>query len=76
MRITYTHHARQRMIQRNVSAEQVVETLDTPDELITGANGEQIAIKRFDAREVHVVYEETGAGNLVIYTVMKPRVHD
>jgi len=27
-------------------------------------------------REVRVVYEETGAGNLVIYTVMKPRVRD
>jgi len=47
MRITYTHHARQRMIQRNVSAEQVVETLDAPDELIADADGEQIAIKRF-----------------------------
>jgi len=75
MRITYTHHARQRMIQRKVSAEQVVETLESPDEVILGDGGEEIAIKRFGAREVRVVYQEVDAESLVIYTVMRPRVH-
>ena len=76
MRITYTHHAKQRMIQRKVSADQVAETLESPGELIPGENGEEIAVKRFGAREVRVVYKETDADSFVIYTVMKPYVHD
>lgn len=76
MRITYTHHARQRMIQRKVGADQVIETLESPDELIPGEGGEEIAVKRFGARAVRVVYRETEAGSFVVYTVMKPRVHD
>jgi len=76
MSITYTHHAKQRMIQRKVSAEQVAETLESPDEVIPGDSSEESAVKRYGAREVRVVYEETDTGNFVIYTVMKPRVHD
>ena len=76
MRITYTHHAKQRMIQRKVNADQVAETLESPDELIPGENGEEIAVKRFSTREVRVVYKETDADSFVIYAVMKPYVHD
>jgi hypothetical protein len=76
VRITYTHHARQRMIHRRVSADQVVEALESPDELIPGDSGEEIAIKRFGAREVRVVYKETDAGRFFVYTVINPRVHD
>ena len=46
MRIVYTHHARQRMAQRKISPEQVVETIELPDEILPGDNGEEIAIKR------------------------------
>jgi hypothetical protein len=76
VRITYTHHAQQRMMQRKVSADQVTETLEAPDELIPGESSEEIAVKRFGAREVRVVYREVDAGSFVIYTVMKPRAHD
>lgn len=76
MQIIYTHHARQRMIQRKVSAEQVIETLESPDELMSGEEDEAIAVKRYGAREVRVVYRETETGSFVIYTVMKPRVRD
>jgi len=76
VRITYTHHAKQRMIQRKVNADQVAETLESPDELIPGENGEETAIRRFGTREVRVVYKETDANSFVIYTVMKPYVHD
>jgi hypothetical protein len=76
VRITYTRHARQRMIQRKVDAGQVAETLESPDELIPGESGEVIAVKRFGAREVRVVYTETDADGFLIYTVLKPRVHD
>ena len=76
MHITFTYHAKQRMIQRNVSADQVAETLDSPDELIPGESGELVAIKRYGTREVQVVYRETDAGSLIVLTVMKPRIHD
>ncbi len=76
MGITYTHHAKQRMIQRKVSTEQVAETLASPDDVILGKEGETIAIKRFGAREVRVVYQKVDADSFVIYTVMKPRVHN
>jgi hypothetical protein len=76
VRITYTHHAQQRMMQRKVSADQVAETLESPDELIPGEGGEAIAVKRFGAREVRVVYTETDADDFLVYTVMKPRVQD
>ena len=76
MHITFTHHAKERMMQRKVSADQVAETLESPDELIAGDSGEEIAVKRFGAREVRVVYRETDAGSFVVYTVMKPYVHD
>jgi hypothetical protein len=64
------------MTQRTVNEEQVAETLESPDELIPGESGEEVAVKRFGVREVRVVYRETEPGSLVIYTVMKPRVHD
>ena len=76
MRITFTHHAKQRMIQRKISADQVAETLESPDELIAGDSGEEIAIKRFGVREVRVVYRETDDGSFLVYTVIKPYVHD
>jgi len=71
--IIFTHHAKQRMIQRKVSADLVTETLDSPDELMPGDSGEEIAIKRFGVREVCVVYGEIDTGSLVVH---KPRVHD
>jgi len=76
VRIIYTHHAIQRMTQRKVSADQVSETLESPDEIIPGESGEEIAIKRFGAHEVRVVYGEMDGDKILIYTVMKPRVHN
>ena len=70
MRIIYTRHARQRTRQRKISQEQVEETLEVPDDILPGDNGEEIAIKRYENREMRVVYEDT----VVIYTVIKPRI--
>ena len=75
MHISYTGHAKRRMNQRKVSPEQVIETIESPDELTAGDRGEEIAIKRYGAREVRVVYEEVDADSVIVYTVMKPHVH-
>ncbi|MBE7556470.1 MAG: DUF4258 domain-containing protein [Anaerolineales bacterium] len=42
MRIAYTHHAQQRMVQRKISADQVEETIDAPDEILPGDNGKKL----------------------------------
>lgn len=74
MNIIYTRHARQRMTQRKISPEQVRETLEAPDDIFPGSNGDEIAVKRYGPREVRVVYEEVTGDTFVVYTVMKPRV--
>lgn len=76
MRIIYTHHARLRMAQRKVSEEQVVETLESPDDIVLGDGGEEIAVRRFGVREVRVVYEAVDANDYLIYTVVRQRVRD
>jgi hypothetical protein len=76
MRIIYTRHARQRMKQRNVTEEQVEETLAMPDEVEPGDNGGDIAIRRYGAREVRVVFVEPEDDNYVVYTVIKPRIRN
>ena len=57
------------------SHEEVAETLESPDELLPGDHGGHMAIKRYGNREVRVVYVETEAETFLIYTVMKPRIH-
>lgn len=73
MRIIYTHHARQRMKQRNVEEQEVEETLRDPDELEAGDNGGTIAIRQYEGREVRVVFNEIEEDVYLIYTVMKPK---
>lgn len=75
MNIIYTHHAQQRMGQRKVRHEEVVETLEDPDEIVPGDNGGDMAIKRYGYREVRVVYAEPEEETFLIYTVMKTRIH-
>ena len=74
MDIVYTRHAEQRMRQRKVRHEEVVETLEEPDEIQPGDNGGDMAIKRFGTREVRVVYMKTAPDTDLIYTEMKPRI--
>ena len=74
MRVIFTHHARQRMRQRRISEAEVFETLGAPDDILPGDEHEDIAVRKFGAREILVVYEETGQGTVVIYTVMRRRI--
>jgi hypothetical protein len=62
------------MAQRKIRQEQVVETIETPDEILPGDNGEEIAIRGYGNREIRVVYEEMDDDTVVVYTVMRPRV--
>ncbi len=74
MRIIFTRHAHQRMKKRKVTEKQVHETLSNPDEIESGDNGGDIAIRQYGQREVRVVYNEIEEDVYLIYTVIKPRV--
>jgi hypothetical protein len=75
MQIRHTHHARQRMQQRKVSTEQVLETLEAPDDVLAGDRDELIAIRRYGIHEIRVVYTESDRNTMVIYTVIKVKIH-
>ncbi len=75
MQIRYTHHAHQRMQQRKVSAELVRETLEAPDDVLAGDRDELIAIRRYSLHEIHVVYAELERNSVVVYTVIKVKIH-
>ena len=61
------------MAQREISEAEVAETLEAPDDILQGDGQEEIAVKQFGAREVRVVYEETGSEVVVIITVMQEK---
>lgn len=70
MQIICTRHARQRMQQRGVTTAEVEETLEFPDEIRPGDNGEEIAVKQFGNRELRIVFATTTPDAVLIYTVI------
>lgn len=74
MKIRYTRHARQRMAQRNIRDEQVIETLESPDEILQGDRLEMIAVRAYGVREIRIVYEEADEDTIIIYTVIQSRI--
>jgi len=55
--IKFTNHALLQMRKRNITREEVFETLNDPDEFKQGTHSnETIAIKRFGRRRVRVIY--------------------
>jgi len=75
MKVVFTRHAQQRMIQRKVSPEQVFETIEFPDDVTISESGETVAVKNYGNREVRVAYELRDPDTAIIFTVMNPRVH-
>ena len=59
MRIIYSEHARQNMIERNISEQLVMESLNFPDKIIFSKKGRKIAHKQLVNRLLRVVYKET-----------------
>lgn len=73
MNIRYTRHAIRRMQQRRISAKDVIDVVESPDEIDYGEYGETIAVKYYGTRIFKVVYEESDADTYVIITVMSAR---
>ncbi|MCB0094759.1 MAG: DUF4258 domain-containing protein [Caldilineaceae bacterium] len=74
MHIRYTHHARQRMLERKVSETQVELALEQPDELTMGEQDEWIAIRTYGNRRIQVVYGDLDDSAVLIYTVISVRI--
>ncbi|MBI4772422.1 MAG: DUF4258 domain-containing protein [Chloroflexi bacterium] len=60
LRIEFTSHARRRMQERRISAEDVWLVLTAPDEVNDGDDGELIATRKLAPRMLSVVYVEEG----------------
>ena len=58
MRIVYSDHARQNMIERRISHEQIEETLFNPEKVTDSNKGRKIAQKTIGSRLLRVVYKE------------------
>jgi hypothetical protein len=71
--IRYTRHARNRMSERKVTTAQVLETVESPDEIAVGDESESIAIRNFGTHEVRVIYREIDADTALVVTVIKVR---
>ena len=74
MHIRYTHHARQRMIERKISEAQVEQVVDQPDELTMGEQDEWIAVRAYGNRRIQVVYGDVDDNAVLIYTVISVRI--
>jgi hypothetical protein len=65
----YTTHARQRMVERKITTEQVQAVVFAPDDWYHGEDDEIIATKRISNRVVMVVYLSL-PGSVKVITVM------
>ncbi|HRW51129.1 MAG: DUF4258 domain-containing protein [Caldilinea sp.] len=76
MTVKFTLHASRRMVQRRVSEQVVLDTIDSPDDIVIGEMGESIAIRRHLRDEIRVVYEENPDGVYVVFTVIRTRISE
>jgi len=57
MRVKFTKHALERMIDRSISRKEVFDTLNEPDSVTTDSYGNTIAQKVIDKFLVRVIYK-------------------
>lgn len=73
MQIRYTRHARQRMVERKVTEQQVAAVIEAPDEMATGDEGETVALLHAPMHDLRVVYRELADDGILILTVIRMR---
>ena len=59
MKVIYSDHARQNMLERKISEQRVVETLTFPDKIVSSRKDRKIAQKLFGNLVLRVIYKET-----------------
>ena len=73
MELHFSHHALQRMKQRHVDKENILLTLESPDDVWSGENGEEISVRDFGTYVVRVVYQKREPEVYVIITVIRSK---
>lgn len=68
MKVVFIPHALERMKERGIPEELVIEILNFPEKVSTGYFGRKIAQKKLNGKIVRVVYEE-GGNEIVVITV-------
>ena len=76
MTVKFTLHAARRMVQRRISEQDVLDTIESPDDIVVGEMGESIAIRRHLRDEIRVVFEEKPDGVYVVITVFRTRISE
>ena len=66
--IIHTNHSMRRKFERDISDDEIAQTLNDPDYTLSSAECRKIAIKRIKDKTIHVVYKEE-RGNIIIITV-------
>jgi translation initiation factor IF-3 len=66
MRIVYSEHARQNMLERKIHERLVAGALSFPDKIILSRKGRKIAHKKFGNRLLRVVYKETDKVYIIV----------
>ncbi|HEY4694919.1 MAG TPA: DUF4258 domain-containing protein [Candidatus Nanoarchaeia archaeon] len=64
--VKLTEHAELRLKERNITRDQVAETVESPDLILPARGGRQIAIRKFDGRFLKIVFTKKESGIIVI----------
>jgi len=73
--IRFTLHAEERLVERDITVEQVKQTIEYPDILFPGRLDRKIAIKQIDKRFLKIVFVKEGNDIIVItnHWISKPK---
>jgi hypothetical protein len=76
MQVRFTRHARQRMQQRRITEDEVIDVLETPDEILDGDMGEAIAVQWLLDDELRVVYQERADDSYLVITIFRGKLSE
>jgi len=74
MQLHYTDHCRIRMSERGVTESIIQATVESPDEILHGDEGEEIALRRYGSRELRVIFRQLRTDDILVITVMQHKV--
>ncbi len=57
-KIIYTNHATIRKYERDISDNQILDTIENPDYLLTDSTGRKISRKKINGRLINVIYKD------------------
>jgi hypothetical protein len=68
VKIVYTQHAKDRMLERGIKKEWIEEAIKNPDEIKKGRENKRIVVKAINKKKINVVYAVENESYIVITT--------